>query len=76
MHFHATFLLYNLVYNIKLFTFAAQTGNATRCPTLLQEERRGESEQKIFKNPQNKNNNGRKQQYDCRAQSGNHSRVD
>ena len=36
--------VYNLVYIIKLFIFAAQTGNATRCPTLLQEGRRGESE--------------------------------
>jgi hypothetical protein len=39
-------LVCNLVYNIKLFIFAAQTGNATRCPTLLQKGRRGESEQK------------------------------
>ena len=45
------FLLYNLLYIIKLFTFAAQTGNATRCPTLLQKGRRGESEQKNNQEP-------------------------
>jgi hypothetical protein len=39
----------NLVYIINLFTFAAQTGNATPIPPLLQEEGGGEEKNRKWK---------------------------
>lgn len=67
----------NLVYIINLIIFAMQSGTAMPLSDLSAGGTTGMSEQnKSFNIQENSRNHGRNNKHDCRAQSGNHPRID
>ena len=67
----------SLVYFINLIIFAMQSGTAMPLSDLSAGGTTGMSEQnKSFNIQENSRNHGRNNKHDCRAQSGNHPRID